>query len=125
MMIFDWGFVFTELLAGSSKKVYSPEQRQAHDNCGRRRVGPLDRRRAVSKTAEQHEGLQEAEGADDHRDRRKREGIRNSRRHHLGIHHRPGGPACSSLHLGHVPTWTGRNLFSHVEAMQSGVIPIL
>ena len=58
-------------------------------------------------TTEKHQGLQEAKGAEDHRDQRKREAIRHSNRHHLGIHHRPGWPACFCSHLGHVRTWTG------------------
>ena len=87
-------------------KGFFTQQRQVHDDCGQLRVGPPDRRGADSKTAGKHKGLQEAKGAENHRDQRKQEGIRNSNRHQLGIHHRLGWQACSCSHLGHVRTWT-------------------
>ena len=41
---FNDGFAFTGLLLGSGQKGVFPQQRQVHDDCGQRRVGPLDRR---------------------------------------------------------------------------------
>ena len=75
---FEEMFAFTGLLAGSGNRdfhhnggcnkgftptatvaatgVFTPTARQVHDDCGERRVGPLDRRGDDCKTAENHEG---------------------------------------------------------------------
>ena len=110
------------MLAGGGNRNFHSQQRKVHDYCGQRCI-TLDRRGADSKTVEKHEGLREAKGAEDHSDQRKKEGIRNSNSHHLGIHHRPG---CVLVRISVVfVPGVGRSIFSSIEAMQSGVRTIL